>query len=100
VLYTASYSNMLYYSSISIANTVCKYSKAFDKTEGFVSKNRSVIHFKNEIQVWQLWQCNDIVFCLCELCLCGEDAFTHSVLVKTDIQVWCDVMCHFFNVSF
>lgn len=42
----ASFSNMLYSSSINIANTVCKYSRPFNKTDGLVSKNRSVIHFK------------------------------------------------------
>jgi hypothetical protein len=42
----ASFSNMLYSSSINMANTVCKYSRPFNKTDGFVSKNRKVIHFK------------------------------------------------------
>jgi len=42
----ASFSNILYSSSINMANTACKYSRPFNKTDGFVSKNRKVIHFK------------------------------------------------------
>jgi hypothetical protein len=42
----ASFSNILYFSSISMQNTDCKYSRPFNKADGLISKNRRVIHFK------------------------------------------------------
>lgn len=41
----ASFSAIRYSFSINILKTECRYSKPFNKTDGFVSKNRNVNHF-------------------------------------------------------